>query len=271
MDREIHKIDKYLLRTGIILLAYALLATACAADSTMYEIIHEGADGTRESTYHWRIMGSEASMRSRFPGAVAIEEHPAGGRGFWVWMLVAAVVMTVAGAYLHRRENRAVLMWNFLDEGVEVSIGDLCASTSINRRDVPGILALINAQPGAHYVLDDRSDTIVDGRLRNRFVVLEHCGNCGAHVEAKIPLDLAVAPICQYCGANASSADVNRLKRDALVAIRAQKVPGEPSPFSLLVFILMLLAFWPGAVFYALWKAGVFASWRHRARNEAPV
>lgn len=269
MEREIHKIDKILLRTGILLLAFSLLGNACSADSTVYEVVHRRGDGTTHSTFHWRILGSMHTVRARHPDAVAIEEHPAGGRGFWYWMLAAALVMVAAGLYLHRQENRAVLTWNFLDQGVEVAVRDLCDSTAIDRRHLPGILALVNAQPDAHYVWDRGADRIVDGRLRNRFVVLEHCGNCGAHVEAKIPLDLFVAPVCQYCGANASSEDVNRLKQEALRTIRAEKLPGKPSPFSALAFLLLLVVFWPGAIGYAFWKAGLLAHWWHRGRVEA--
>jgi hypothetical protein len=265
MEREIHRIDRYLLRAGILLLALALLGTACAADSTVYEVVHQRADGARESSYHWRVFGSTRALRARFPDAVAIEERPAGGRGFWYWMLAASLVMVAAGAFLHRQENRAVVMWNFLAEGVEVSVQDLCVSTSIDRDLIPATLALINAQPGAHYVWDRGSDAIVDGRLRNRFVVLERCGNCGAHVDARIPLDLTVSPVCQYCGADASREDINRLKRDALLAIRAEKIPGKAPPFSPFAFIVLLLVFWPGALLYALWKAGLVAYWRHRA------
>ncbi len=265
MDREIHKVDKYLLRTGIILLALALLGNACAADSKVYEVVRRGADGKTHTTYHWRILGTERAMRAQHRDAISIEEHPAGGRGFWHWMLAAALVMVALGAYLHRQENRAVLMWNFLDEGVEVDVGDLADSTGIARAEIPALLALVNAQPNAHFVYDREADAIVDGRLRDRFVVLERCGNCGAHVDARIPLDLAVSPVCQYCGADASSEDVNRLKRDALRAIRAERGASGPSPFSPLLFVVLLVLFWPGAVFYAVWKAGLLAHWRHQA------
>ncbi|MEM7252158.1 MAG: hypothetical protein AAF493_12095 [Pseudomonadota bacterium] len=269
MEKDLHKIDKYLIRGGMLLLAIALMGTACSADSVFYEVVHP-VDASRDavrSTFHWRAMGGAESLRAAYPDAVSIEETSAGGAAFWYWLLAAATVMVGTGFYLHRKENRAVLLWNFVESGVEVSVPDVCASTGLTRPQISEALALINRQPRTHYIWDKRADVIIAGDLRNRFVMINQCGSCGANPNLRVSLDFATPPTCPYCGSATADPELNRLKQDALRELRQPHTNEPESRFSPTVFITLLVVFWPGAVIYALWKSGLRAKNRTASLN----
>ena len=45
------------------------------------------------------------------------------------------------------------------------------------------------------------------------------------------------------------------MREEVLEEIRA--TPGPRKPFSLVVFLILLIVFWPAAVGYAMWKGGI--------------
>ena len=174
---------------------------------------------------------------------------------FWI-ALSAGVVMLAVGYVVRHKEKRVVTVWNILEHATEVSMAELTASTGLSRPFVHEAIAVINAQPGAYYVWNRATDTVVDGRLRARVVMFETCGSCGARVAERLTLDASEVPICEYCGRPVSSEDIGRLKLDALRALREED-RARGKGFSTVLFIVLLIVFWPAAVGYALWKSGI--------------
>ena len=216
-EREIHKIDNYLIRLGWVVLVFAGIGAASA--------VAEGG----------------------------------GVEGPLLWFLVAALLMLVTGYHVRRQENRALTLWDILEHAIEVRVGDLITSTGLSREELRKVLSVVNAQPGAYYVWDVETDTIVDGRLRKRAVQVDRCASCGAGVNATLSLDLAEAPACPYCGGPVSTGEqIMRMREETLEAIRVPARHGKP--FSIGIFIVLVLVFWPAALFYALWKGGVLDS-----------
>ena len=82
------------------------------------------------------------------------------------------------------------------------------------------------------------------------------CSSCGAAVSAVLTLDLATAPACTYCGGPVSTGEeIMRMREETLDAIRG---PVRHSKlFSIGIFLILVLVFWPAALFYAMWKGGV--------------
>ena len=60
------------------------------------------------------------------------------------------------------------------------------------------------------------------------------------------------------------------LRRETLATIRAGQAQA-PKDFSVGLFILLLLVFWPAAVGYALWKGGVLEPILARLRGSSAV
>ena len=176
----------------------------------------------------------------------------------WLWMLAASALMLGSGYAVRRAESRALAVWDILDHVVEVPADELAASTGLTREKLRRTLALINAQPGTYYIWEPTSDMIVDGRLRRRVVHVDRCESCGAKVSFSVTLDLARVPACDYCAGPVVAA------RDTLLEMREatlREIRGGESAqdrgFSVALFVVLLIVFWPAAVGYALWKSGV--------------
>jgi len=183
----------------------------------------------------------------------------------WIWMLAAAGAMLGVGYHVRRRENQALAVWNILERASEVSAAELAHSAGITHERLRSVIALINAQPGAYYVWDPGSDRVFDGRLSERVAQLDTCSSCGARINQTVALHLGDLPKCSYCGAAARDEDLQRLRREALAEIRDDAAPAK-GEFSIVIFVLLFIFFWPAALVYALWKSGVLATWMQALR-----
>lgn len=189
------------------------------------------------------------------------------GQPTWIELagFAAAALMLVVGYRVRRDERRIVSVWQILEHSTEARIGELIQATGFDRPFLLRAVRIINQQPNAYYVWDEASDTIIDGRMRSRVVIIERCESCGAGVNAELSMDLADVPACAHCGGPVTSRDLNRLKQENLSALRAESL--RPSQkFTLWIFIVLLLIFWPAALAYALWSTGVLNDLFGRAR-----
>ena len=274
LEREIHKVDKLLIRSGVILIILAFFATSCGAGSRMYTVVHESGTGTNTS-HHWRALGDERTLRAQYPDAISIDRSDAGGNAFWYHLLLGGFLLLAAGIVVLRKENRALRVWNFIEQGVDVTITDLCQSTGIERRDLSAVLSTINAQPGAFYIWDKKADKLVNGLLRDSILVIENCEGCGGYVNTQVSLDLRSLPMCDYCGKPVSQSNINDLRQSRLAEIRKTEHQESKREFSPVVFVLLLLFFWPAALFYAIWKSGLvdrfFTADEQRISGEIPT
>ena len=90
------------------------------------------------------------------------------------------------------------------------------------------------------------------------------CAGCGAPVNERVSLMAESIPGCTHCGAPVLNQDINALRMAALREIRGR--PGAGHGFSIVLFLILLLVFWPAALGYAVWKSGVVVGWIARLR-----
>ena len=184
----------------------------------------------------------------------------------WVlWTpLAAGALMLPIGYLIRAKERKVIVLWDILDTVSDVRMGDLESSTGFRRPFVLEALAIINAQPGAYFVHEVETDRIVDGRLRTELMAVEACAGCGAPVNERVSLMAESIPGCTHCGAPVLNQDINALRMAALREIRGR--PGAGHGFSIVLFLILLLVFWPAALGYAVWKSGVVGGWIARLR-----
>jgi hypothetical protein len=136
-----------------------------------------------------------------------------------------------------------------------VKVDDLVFSLGYNRDFILNSLQQINKQHSALYVYDSKSDKIIDGRLRKEYTISVNCDSCGAKSEEKISLALSKSPQCQYCGSALQTPEhFEQLKKDVLRKSEQQQVAAGKGGFNMGTFIVLLLLFWPGAIYYAVKK-----------------
>ncbi|MCK5901603.1 MAG: hypothetical protein KAG28_00515 [Cocleimonas sp.] len=170
--------------------------------------------------------------------------------------LFIAIGLLIVGNIIRRREQQIIAVWNILEHSTEVSAQELRQHTGFNTLFIEDALRLINGRGHAYYIWDKDQDKIIDGRLRTVVLTDVKCGNCGAKINEITRLDTHKTPTCTYCGQSVSANKINQLKSEAMDKIRhSSATHNNTKGFSLWVFILLLIIFWPAAVAYALWKS----------------
>ena len=170
-------------------------------------------------------------------------------------VFAAAVVTLTVGYSLRRDERRITQVWNILEHSAEVHIDELSHATGFSKKFLLRAVRMINGQPDTYYVWDSVAGTIVDGRMRSRIHIVEQCESCGAKVDAEVPFDASVIPTCGHCGGPVKAGAISALKKEMLEALRHKSLRPQ-RPFSVLLFIFLLLVFWPVAIVYAVWTSG---------------
>ena len=176
----------------------------------------------------------------------------------------AALVTLTAGYSLRRDERKITQVWNILEHSAEVHIDELSHATGFSKQFLLRAVRMINGQPDTYYVWDSTAGTIVDGRMRARIHVVEQCESCGAKVHAEVPLDASIIPACTHCGGPVKAGEISALKKEMLESLRDKSLRPK-RPFSVLLFIVLLVVFWPVAIVYAVWTSGAFDGLLSRA------
>jgi len=241
--RDLYRIDDLLLRAGAVgfLLVLAVsagvvvvaLATAQIAEST----------GRIE------------------PGLAALVHHaPVLTPAF-----LCPFALLAAGFAMRRREKRIAAVWRLLQHNAEISVAGLIANSDFRRRDLDRAVRFLNNRGLGHYLWDRETDTIQDARLRSSSLHVEKCDGCGAEIALDVPVGFREVPRCPHCCDLVDVDALERRRREALEALRAEHRPAprsagtRPTPaFSIAVFLVLLFVFWPAAVGYAWlkWQAG---------------
>jgi hypothetical protein len=182
-------------------------------------------------------------------------------------LLVPASVFLLVGYGFRRKERVAAAILHKMELAREAPVTDLMKSAGYSRRMVEQALVLINRRGLGYYVLDRGTDRIVDGRLRRNMVLVDRCDRCGSGISKSFPASQTEPPHCPYCGSPVGIDRWNDMRHSALEDIMRQdamEIPaadtGQPSAtasrgrasFSLPLFILLLLLFWPAAIVYAV-------------------
>ena len=137
-------------------------------------------------------------------------------------------------------------------------------NTGLRKQTIVKALEKINRQGKAFFIYDRTSGLIVDGRLKSQTVAIDTCPACEHTLGYTIPLVVSTLPRCKYCGTELDATHVNRLKQEKIRFITHSKpswLPTDaPAPkkgnFSWVVFIVLLVIFWPLALAYAFIKTG---------------
>jgi len=245
--KDIYKIDNYFITMGIIFLVVGSIAIAYNWPGAIW-VTKQG------SSYTVPQKGRTLDQIKKETGADSVEVS--GFPGISTLILISGLSMLVIGIVYRVRENKIISIWNALDQTGESKVNDLAASLGIKRSFVLAHLKEINAQQVTYYIWDHASDKIVDAKLMTEFLVVAECKNCGAKINEKVHIDLTILPKCQYCGGPVSTAEsLNRLKVEVLTThetvVAAQKATANS--FNIVIFILLLMIFWPAAVGYFIY------------------
>jgi len=238
MQRDLYRIDDVLLRAGCIATLLVALATAGV----------------------WVSGLAAGSAGGRADGLVALARH--GPLLALAACCPAALLWT--GFSWRRRERQIAAVWSLLRQNAVLSVPELLASSDFTRRDLERAVRFLNNRGLAHYIWDRKSDTIQDGRLESLHLAIDKCDACGGALALEIPVAAREIPRCPYCGDPVSLRSLEERRREAIEALRVASGPetrpaggsgGSRRSFSLGLFVLLLIAFWPAALLYAFYQA----------------
>jgi len=172
--------------------------------------------------------------------------------------LASPIGLLWAGLSLRSREKKIAAIWKLLRQNAELVASDLLANSDFARQDLERTVRFLNNRGLGHYVFDRQQDVIQDARLRDMHLHVEKCDACGGSVSLEVQVGSREAPSCPFCGDPVSVDLLEARRRDAIDELRAEHRPpaeavrgGSEIPFSIPVFLVLLMIFWPAAVGYA--------------------
>ncbi len=218
------KIDDQLIRAGSILAGVWLLGSLFAITFAL--------NGDLE----WR----------KLIAAVAL--FPAAPIGLWM-----------AGARLRKREHRAWALHQLVEDYVELPASDLLRDSDFTMVTLDRAIRDLNNSGWAFLVWDRAADVIQDGRLRAARILVEECDACGAKVSVNVRVGDIASARCPYCRDFLGAEKLIEEKAELIDAldtdpeiIRSRN--SSRSTFSVPVFVMLLIVFWPLGIGYAFWK-----------------
>jgi hypothetical protein len=118
---------------------------------------------------------------------------------------------------------------------------------------------LLNNRGLGHYVWDRGAGIVQDGRLRTIQLHVEKCEACGGSVSLEVPIGFSKVPSCPYCGDPVSIDALEARRHEALEELRIEDRDGSwrsgsTVPFSIPLFVLLILTFWPAGLAYAWYR-----------------
>lgn len=183
---------------------------------------------------------------------------PAGGPAFFAG---GGIAMLALGHRIRRREKRIQAVWRMLNLALEVRFDDVRSSTGLSDLELQDAVQALNAGGHGFWVVDMRAGSIVDGRLRATVTASATCTSCGATTSRSVALSSAETARCEHCGAAFSPETLNRLKLEAMAAIRAPAAApapvAAPEGYNPTLGMVLLIAFWPvGLIYYLRYHGG---------------
>ncbi len=250
MKKNIYKIDGYFIVIGIIFLSIGALFMLL--DPGLYnDVSIKNVSGNSVHFSYDDFNGRTIEQIKQETGATSVTVNGIP----WVRIIFAinGIVLLCVGIVYRKKENKIVSIWNTIEHSGEVKVDDLVFSLGYNRDFILNSLRQINKQHSALYVYDNKSDKIIDGRLRKEYPVSVNCDSCGAKSEEKISLALSKSPQCQYCGSALQTPEhFEQLKKDVLKRSEQQQALTAKGEFNVGIFIILLLLFWPAAIYYVV-------------------
>jgi len=235
VSRNLYRIDDLLLRAG----GWAAALTLGGAAVAVLVGLAQGSEGPGDP-------GLAMLSRYALPLSTAL--------------LCSAALLT-SGFAMRRREKQALSFWKLIDRSVEIQVPELVANSDFTREDLERNVRLLNNKALGFYVWDRQSDVIRDGRLESVYLHVEKCDVCHASIALQVPASLREIPLCSYCGDPVSIDRLQEQKRATLARMRADAEPARAEEavrggdaFSILLFLVLLVSFWPAALVYAWYK-----------------
>ena len=170
----------------------------------------------------------------------------------------APLGLLIAGLGLRRRENRAWALHRLVDDHVEIPVSDLLRDSDFTAATLQRAIRDLNNAGAAFLVWDRKANVVQDGRLRSARVHVEDCGSCRAKVSLSLRVGEVSAARCPYCHDPLSTADLMEEKARLIDELDTDPSPqrtgnSQPASFSIGIFVVLALVFWPLAIGYAFW------------------
>ena len=179
--------------------------------------------------------------------------------GFILVFASAPIGLWIAGFKLRQREKRAWALHRLVDDHVEIPASDLLHDSDFTAETLSCAIRDLNNSGVAFLVWDRKANVIQDGRLRSARIMVEDCGACGAKVSINVRIGELASARCPYCQAPLGAERlmeekaqlIDELDTDPEIMSARNKAPTD---FSVGIFIVLTLAFWPFGIAYAFWK-----------------
>ncbi|MFK8029359.1 MAG: hypothetical protein AB8G18_03905 [Gammaproteobacteria bacterium] len=178
-------------------------------------------------------------------------------------IIMPPVLIWFIGLRVRKTEKRTQSVWRILYSNTSVKVPELLDNSDISRNQLQDAVKLLNNRGLGFYVWNKKTDTITDGRLDDEYVMVDSCESCAAPVGLRVSLAGTEVPSCSYCQSPVASGQLNLLKQATIAELRgyepAERRYGLPvrrgkRPFSIFLFVFLLIFCWPLAVFYGLYK-----------------
>jgi len=189
--------------------------------------------------------------------AIGAESGKIGAALLGVAACATAPIGILAGGFkLRRREKRAWALARLVDDHVELPASELLRDSDFTSATLERAIRDLNSAGAAFLVWDRDADVVQDGRLRAARVLVDDCPSCGGKVSLRLQLGDLSSTRCPYCQ---SPLDSQHLLEERARLIDELETPPtrlaspEESNFSLGVFIVLTVIFWPFGLGYAIW------------------
>ncbi len=252
-QKDIYKVDNYFIKLGWIFLIVS--AISILADPRSYNDLSIGKD----NSYHFEDFNGRTLTQVKEDNA----DSSVTVNGFPLKRVIFGVnglILLGIGLYYRSLERKIINLWDALDHTGEAKVKDLTMSLGYSRQFIIRHLKDINAQRNTYYVHDVQQDAIVDGKLMTEFLVVADCPGCGNNINERVSLNFSSPPKCKYCGTTVPVEYLNKAKQDVLTSRKDAVLPTPKKEFSIGVFVALMIFFWPAAIFYILYKKGIFTS-----------
>ncbi len=246
--KDVFKIDNYLITVGVFFLVVGL-ATTFLDPRTYNDLLVEKSPGSYFfEDYNGRTR-EEVQQEMGSSVTVTVIEKPL----IRPIIGLSGLLLLIIGIYYRKKENKIHSIWDALERTKEGKLRDLEVSLGLKRSFILDNLKHINAQLGAYYVYISAKDMIVDGRLMEEHTLSVKCAGCGHSIKKKVSLANLEKPTCDYCGAPVPVSELSKLRKGVVNQFVWDNT-SKKSDFNLVVFIPLLLFFWPAAIAYIVYK-----------------
>ncbi len=182
-------------------------------------------------------------------------------------LIPACIALLVFGLIVRHQEKTTLRLWALLQHTPDARLSTLLQQSRFTLEDVRrGTRSLNNAGIG-HYILNEQADRLYDGRLNARMSLRHECTGCGATTELTVNLQEQDELACSYCLTPFRVESINQMRQQQRQAVageiarhtsaRLMSLAGHDNnlkapTLSVRVLLLLMVVFWPGALFYFL-------------------